>query len=240
MRIRHLTRGTFLTAAVAALLGMTAHSQAALVTVSETTMTDAYMSWTPLPGNTVGGASASGWGISALDASFNGAGNTVTVSGNTNIADSVPTSTYWFINGNVNDPGQLMDANLYCEVDNITDLNWTFNYNVLSNTFQSPIQSSNAFIKAFAPGYAYIGEVTATLTPGLGSLVLNPTVAGFGGLADGDIIQYGFETVGPDLTDAAAAAAGNAVITAVAVPEPATVALVVGALALFARRRRSA
>lgn len=241
MRVRFLACSTFFTAAAAALLGVTAHSQAALVTVSAATMTDAYMSWTPLPGNTVGGAGASGWGISALDASFNVAGNTATVSPNTNIADSAPTSTYWFIGGNVNDPGQLMDASLYCEVDNITDLNWTFNYDVLSNTFQfPPMTSSKAFIKAFAPGYSYIGEVTAPLNVGMGSLALNPSVAGFGGLADGDIIQYGFETVGPDLTDSAAAAAGDAVITAVAVPEPTTVALAAGALVLLARRRRCA
>ncbi len=238
---RRTTRGFLGGCAAVALLGFAAHSQAAVVTVSSTTMTDGYMSWTPLPGNTVGGAAASGWGVSDLAATFNGAGDTVTVSPNTNIADSSAsnTSTYWFIGGNVNDPGQLMDASLYCEVDSITDLNWTFNYNVLSNTFQiPPMTSSVAFIKAFAPGYSYIGEVTANLTPGMGSLVLNPSVAGFGGLANGDIIQYGFETVGPDLTDSAAAAAGNAVIAAVAVPEPASIGLLGLAAVTLVRRRR--
>ncbi len=152
--------------AAAALFTFAARSHAAVVTVSSATMTDAYMAWTPLPGNTVGGASAGGWSVGALDASFNGAGNIVTVSPNTNIADTAAGSTYWFIGGNTNDPGQSMDASLYAEDDNITDLNWTFNYNVISNTFNfsgppSGMTSSNAFIKAFAPGYAYIGEVSA-------------------------------------------------------------------------------
>jgi hypothetical protein len=208
-------------------------------------MTDAYMSWTPLPGNTVGGSSASPWSVGALDASFNGAGNQATVSPNTNIADTDPDDPYWFIGGNTNDPGQLMDASLYAEVDAITDLNWTFNYNVLSDTFNfsgppSGMNSSVAFIKAFAPGFAYIGEVSAPLTVGMGSLTLNPSTPGFSSLAAGDIIQYGFETVGPDMTDSAAAAAGNAVIGAV-VPEPATCSLLLGlAGGYLLRRKRSA
>lgn len=240
MRVKFLSRGAIFTAAAATLLGFAVRSQAAIVTVSAATMTDAYMSWTPLPGNTVGGAGASAWSIAALDASFNGAGDTATVSPNTNIADTAAGSTYWFIGGNTNDPGQLMDANLYCEVDNTSDLNWVFTYDVLSNTFQSPpMTSSTAFIKAFAPGYNYIGEVTAPLTPGVGALVLNPLVPGFSGLAPGDIIQYGFETVGPDLTDSAAAAAGNAVIAAV-VPEPTTGIILLGmASGLVLRRKRA-
>jgi hypothetical protein len=242
MRV-HLLKQSAIAMAAALALGVAAMSHAAVVTVSSAAMTDGYMSWTPLPGNTVGGAGAGGWGITDLASSFNGAGDTVTVSPNTNISVSAGTSTYWFIGGNVNDPGQLMDASLYSEVDNIADLNWTFNYNVLSNTFQiPPMTSSKAFIKAFAPGYAYIGEVTANLTPGVGQLVLNPTVAGFGGLANGDIIQYGFETIGPDLTVTSAAAAGSAVIQAYtpAVPEPTTLALSAGAFALLAGRRRRA
>ncbi len=239
MRGPIFSRTAYLTAA--ALFAFAARSHAAIVTVSSATMTDAYMAWTPLPGNTVGGASAGGWSVGALDASFDVTGETVTVSPNTNIADTAAGSTYWFIGGNTNDPGQLMDASLYAEVDSITDLNWTFNYNVLSNTFQfPPMTSSNAFIKAFAPGYAYIGEVDAPLTVGTGSLTLNPSTPGFSSLAAGDIIQYGFETVGPDLTDSAAAAAGNAVITAV-VPEPTTCTILLGlAGGYLLRRKRTA
>jgi hypothetical protein len=239
MRGPIFSRTAYFTAA--ALFAFAARSHAAVVTVSSATMTDAYMSWTPLPGGG-GGASASPWSVSALDASFNGAGNQATVSPNTNIADSDPGDPYWFIGGNTNDPGQLMDASLYAEVDNISDLNWTFNYNVISNTFNfsgppSGMTSSNAFIKAFAPGYAYIGEVTAPLTVGMGSLNLNPSTAGFSSLAAGDIIQYGFETVGPDMTDSAAAAAGNAVIGAV-VPEPTTCTILLGLAGSYLLRRK--
>jgi hypothetical protein len=241
MRLISTRRNVILSAVTAALFGLAAHSHAAVVTVNAATMTDGYMSWTPEPGNTVGGAGASGWGISDLAASFDGPGTTVTLSPNTNISTSAAGSTYWFIGGNTNVPGQQMDANLYNETDNITDLNWTFNYNVLSNSFvMPPMVKSDAFIKAFAPGYAYIGEVSAALTPGLGSLTLNPSTPGFSGLANGDIIQYGFETVGPDLTTTTAALAGTAVVTAVPVPEPTTIGLAgAGVVALLARRRRA-
>jgi len=241
MRVLTLKSGAIFTTAAAAFLIASVHAKAAVVTVSSAAMTDAYMSWSPLPGNTVGGSSAGGWSIPALDASFDVTGETATVSPNTNIADSPAsnTSPYWFIGGNVNDPGQLMDGSLYSEVDNTSDLNWTFNYNVLSNTFNFNVMtSSNAFIKVFAPGYNYIGEVTAPLTVGTGSLSVNPSTPGFSGMASGDIIQYGFETVGPDLTDSAAAAAGSAVITAV-VPEPTTGVILLGLAGGYLLRRKS-
>jgi PEP-CTERM motif len=228
MRVLTIKSGAIFSAAAAALLMTSLHAKAAIVTVSASTMTDAYMSWTPLPGNTVGGASGGGWSIPALDAAFDNTGTIATISPNTNIADSPAsnTSTYWFIGGNVNDPGQLMDANLYAEVDNTSDLNWVFDYNVTSNTFQNPPMTyADAFIKIFAPGYNYVGQVNTPLNLGPGVLVANPlTVPGF---AAGDIVQYGFEWKGPDLTDSAAAAAGSVVIGAV-VPEPTTGMILLG------------
>jgi len=214
------------------LLGVTRHASAAIVTIDPTTMTNGYMFVSELPSN--GGAADfnQSWGAADLESSFSG--STVTVSPNTSIDRDVPTSTYWWQDASGTSPGnKIMDANLYTQNNSITDTSYTFQYNVLSNTLVSPY-TSVGFIKAFGPSFSYyIGDMTSPLTVGAGSIT-------FSGLAAGDVIQYGFETIGPDARLAQEASLGSAVIAPVAVPEPATMALLgTGVMAVLARRRRA-
>ncbi|MGD0462146.1 MAG: PEP-CTERM sorting domain-containing protein [Tepidisphaeraceae bacterium] len=214
------------------LLGGVNHAKAAVVTVDPTKMTDGYMFVSELPSN--GGAADFNqvWGAADLESSFSG--STVTVSPNTSIDRDVPLSTYWWQDASGTSPGnKIMDALLYAENPSITDTSYTFNYNVLSNTLVAPYTSS-AFIKAFGPSFSYyIGDMSAPLIPGLGSIT-------FPGLAAGDVVQYGFETIGPDARLAQEASLGSAVIAPV-VPEPTTMVLAgAGVIAALGARRRRA
>jgi hypothetical protein len=215
------------------LLGGVNHAKAAVVTVDPTQMTDGYMFVSELPSN--GGAADfnQSWGAADLESSFSG--STATVSPNTSIDRDVPTSTYWWQDASGTSPGnKIMDALLYAQNGSITDTSYTFNYNVLSNTLVAPYTSS-AFVKAFGPSFSYyIGDMSAPLTPGLGSIT-------FPGLAAGDVVQYGFETIGPDARLAQEASLGSAVIAPVAVPEPTTMVLAgAGVIAALGARRRRA
>jgi len=211
------------------------------VTVSQSQMTDGYMSWsvdpytaTAFPGD--GGSAASGWGLSAVPAVFSGGGTTVTLSPNVNTY--APGNLYWTNpdGSGAND----MSGSTYCEVDGggLASSEVTFTFNVLSNTLGTDAwgrqYSALAFIKDFGPGYSFNGQVTTPLTVGTDSITYPLT-----GGNPGEIVQFGFTLNGPDANPATVASLGDVVITAV--PEPSTIGLVVCGLlgALVIRRRKA-
>jgi PEP-CTERM motif len=186
-----------------------------------------YMNVFDLPAN--GGAFqfGSGWGIPDLTASFSGA--TLTLGPNT-IDDP---GSYWYTPGG--GPGAMgnktMDANMYVETTGtLSGQDLTFTGLVLNNTLVSPY-TSVAFIKDFAPDYSSFNTVTAPLVNGVFSITL---------ATDADPtrhVQYGFETIGPNVWITDVAPYGTVQITAV--PEPASFVLAgLGMIALLAVRRR--
>ncbi len=167
----------------------------------------------------------SSWGTSDLTATFSG--TTLTLGPNT-INDP---SSYWYIGGGA--PGatgnKIMDANMYVE-DSSTLPGKTIEFTglVLGNTLVSGY-TSVAFIKDFAPDYSSSVSVTAPLTPGVFDISL-ATQAG------GHHIQYGFETIGPDVWATDVGPYGSVQVTSV--PEPGTIALIGAGLAGFLIYRR--
>jgi len=99
----------------------------------------------------------------------------------------------------------------------------TFTFDVLANTLVSGY-SADAFIKDFGPGYSYNGEQTVNLTPGVDSVTYALT-----GNNPNEIVQFGFELIGPDANPATVASLGSVEIAPV--PEPSTIAL--GGLSLL-------
>jgi hypothetical protein len=90
-----------------------------------------------------------------------------------------------------------------------------------------------AFIKDFAPDYSSFNIITAPLVNGVFSINL---------LTVNDParhIQYGFETIGPNVWATDVAAKGSVQITVV--PEPSTLALALGGLGalMFVRRQET-
>ena len=132
-------------------------------------------------------------------------------------------------------PGnKTMDANMYVEpvAGTYAGQTVTFSGTVLANSLVSPY-TSVAFIKDFAPDYSSNVSVTVPLTPGPFSISL---------AANADParhVQYGFETIGPNVWVTDVGPYGNVQIAAV--PEPAGLVLlglasVVPALGLRWRR----
>jgi hypothetical protein len=169
----------------------------------------------------------SSWGTADLTAVF--AGGTLTLGPNT-IGDPDP---YWYIGGG--GPGaagnKIMDANMYVETTDLLNGQMvTFSGTVLANTLVSPF-TSVAFIKDFAPDYSSFTTTTVPLSAGAFSVSLN-TDAGAG-----RHVQYGFETIGPDVWITDVAPYGSVVIEAV--PEPSTLALAgLATLGIATLRRR--
>ena len=126
---------------------------------------------------------------------------------------------------------KTMDANMYVEQTNtLSGQSVTFKGTVLSNTLVSPY-TSVAFIKDFAPDFSSLNQTSIPLSPGPFSITLN-TAAGVG-----RHVQYGFETIGPDVWITDVGPKGLAQVTGV--PEPATLTLVgIAAIGLAARSRR--
>jgi hypothetical protein len=178
----------------------------------------------------------SGWGVGDLVSSFSG--TTLTLAPNT-INDA---SSYWYTPGG--GPGSVgnktMDANLYNETTGVyTGQTLTFTGNVLANSLFGHINqlgngwTSVAFIKDFAPDYSSSVSVMASLVPGMFSISL-PLIND-----PSRHVQYGFETIGPDVWSTDVGPYGNIVIAPV--PEPTTLALVgLGLLGVWRCRRNSA
>ena len=211
-------------AAVAcAVLGAAFSLEAQTVTFSSSSLTDGYMSWSPTANTTAnfpgdGGSGSSGWGLSDLPAIFSG--NTLTLSPNVNTY--APGNLYW-TNPDGSGANQ-MDGAIYNETTGTyVGTSVTFTFDVLANTLVSGY-SADAFIKDFGPGYSYNGEQTVNLTPGVDSVTYALT-----GNNPNEIVQFGFELIGPDANPATVASLGSVEIAPV--PEPSTIAL--GGLSLL-------
>jgi len=176
----------------------------------------------------------SSWGTPDLTATFSGP---VLTLGPNSIGDP---NSYWYTpSGGPGSVGnKTMDANMYVETTGVyTGQTLTFTGNVLSNTLVGSVNqigngwTSVAFIKDFAPDYSSSVSTTVALTPGVFSISL-PTINNAA-----RHIQYGFETIGPDVWATDVGPYGNIQITAV--PEPATLFLVgIAGFAVCACRRR--
>jgi len=150
------------------------------------------------------------WGTADLAAVFNGSG--LVLSPNT-IGDP---AGYWYLGGG--GPGavgnKIMDASMYVEIGSFPGRNLTFSGTVLSNTLVSASNTnaagngwtSVAFIKDFAPDFSSVNAVTVPLTPGpfsLNLITINDPARH---------VQYGFQTIGPDVWFTDVAPFGNIVI----------------------------
>lgn len=215
--------------ALCALLGAAVSANAVTVGVDPSAPWQGFMNVLNLPAD--GGAYqfGSGWGTADLCATFSGPILTLTpntINPPTGLADA-----YWYKpDGSGN---KTMDANMYIEppAGTLSGQSVTFTGNVLANTLVSPY-TSVAFIKDFAPDYSSFNTITATLVGGVFSINLATVSDPL------RHVQYGFETIGPDVWITDVAADGSVTITAV--PEPATFALVaLGSAALLIRRRRN-
>jgi hypothetical protein len=217
-----------------AVLCTTSRVHAATVTVDPAASWIGFMNVSETPQNGGAYSFGSGWGTSDLVATFSGP--VLTLAPNS-VND---TSSFWYTpSGGPGSVGnKIMDANMYVETTGVyTGQTLTFKGNVLSNTlFGHTNQQGNgwtsvAFIKDFAPDYSSFVQTTASLTPGPFSISLatinNPLRH----------VQYGFETIGPDVWITDVGPYGNIQVTGV--PEPTTLFLVgVAGFAIAACRRR--
>jgi hypothetical protein len=218
----------------AALCAAALSAQAATVFVDPNATWNGFMNVSETPQNGGGYVFGSSWGTSDLTAVFSG--STLTLGPNA-VGDP---SNFWYTPAG--GPGSVgnktMDANMYVETTGVyTGQNLTFSGTVLSNTLVGSTNqlgngwTSIAFIKDFAPDFSSSVSVTAPLNAGAFSISLNT-------INDpGRHIQYGFETIGPDVWATDVAPYGN--IQIAAVPEPALMTLTgLAALCFTAIRRR--
>jgi len=176
----------------------------------------------------------SSWGTADLTATFSGP--VLTLGPNT-INDP---SSYWYSPSG--GPGAVgnknMDANMYIETTGVySGQTLIFTGDVLANTLSGHVNqlgngwTSVAFIKDFAPDYSSSVSITAPLVNGIFNISLStindPTRH----------VQYGFETIGPDVWSTDVGPYGS--IQVEGVPEPSVLAMAgVGALAALCGRRR--
>lgn len=217
----------------ASLLIAAASASAATVYVDPTSNWLGFMNVFNTPQQGGGYQFGSSWGTADLTAVFSG--STLTLGPN-QINDP---SSYWYSPSG--GPGAVgnksMDANMYVETTGVyVGQTLTFSGDVLSDTLVGQVNqlgngwTAVAFIKDFAPDYSSSVSVTAPLVNGVFNISLatinDPTRH----------IQYGFETIGPDVWSTDVGAFGN--IQIAAVPEPAMVGLLgLGALGLIRSRR---
>jgi hypothetical protein len=145
----------------------------------------------------------SAWGAADLTAFFSGT-NYVTVLPNTNQWN--PLDPYWVNTNTVPFSGaKWMEANFYVDVGAaLGGQTVTFVGDVLTNSLVEPYVSQ-AFIKEFRSGYAFVGMTTEPLVAGSPFTVTRP-------IAPGNITQYGFITTGPNADPATAASLGKVLI----------------------------
>jgi hypothetical protein len=232
-------RGTLLkglaSLAGAAAIAMSCSSASAdtSITVNPADNWIGFMNVFEIPQHGGGYVFGSSWGTADLTAVFNGP---VLTLGPNCINDPSP---FWYTpSGGPGSVGnKIMDANMYVETTGTyTGQTLTFSGNVLSNTLFGHTDANGngwtsvAFIKDFAPDYSSNVSITVPLTPGGFSISL-PTINN-----PARHIQYGFETIGPDVWITDVGPYGNIQVTAV--PEPTTLgALALGALVVLRRRR---
>jgi len=175
-----------------------------------------------------------GWGTADLSATWSG--GVLTLSPNT-IND--PNSFWYTPSGG---PGAIgnkaMDANMYVETTGVfTGQTMHFEGTVTANTLFGHVNqigngwTSVAFIKDFASDYSSSTSVTIPLNAGYFNISLALS-------ADpGHHIQYGFETIGPDVWSTDVAPYGSIQV----VPEPSSIALLtlgtLGGLCAWRRRK---
>jgi hypothetical protein len=178
------------------------------------------------------------WGTADLTATWSG--STLTLGPNT-IGDP---NAYWYTpaGGPGSVGNKIMDANFYVDTTGVySGTTLTFTGDVLSDTLANgPVNANGegwtsvAFIKDFAPDYSSFNIVTAPLVNGVFSISMatinDPTRH----------VQYGFETIGPDVWATDVAPFGTVVIAPV--PEPSTLAMSVlggvGMLSWLQRRKK--
>lgn len=198
-------------------------TQAATVGVDPSKTWLGYVNVFELPANGGGYLWGSTWAPADLPATFSG--TTLTIGPNVNTYNS--TDAYWVqANGQGN---KQMDASFYIEDASLAGSPITFSGNVLANTLVAPY-TTTAFIKEFTPTYSLVGQSTAALVGG-STFEVNYTAAA------GNIVQYGFETVGPNANPATVASLGSVQIAAV--PEPGTFGLAVVGLAMLGFLRKT-
>jgi hypothetical protein len=189
-----------------------------------------FMNVFELPANGGGFAFNGAWATADLRANFSGPVLTLQPA-------QINTSDAFWYQGGTGGPGvpgnKSMDASMYQEQTGILNgQTITFTGNVLSNTLVSPY-TSVAFIKDFAPDYSSSVSTTIALTPGVFSISLatDPDPARH--------IQFGFETIGPNVWPTDIDSFGN--IQIAAVPEPASMVMgiagLVGMVGMRGRRR---
>jgi hypothetical protein len=188
---------------------------ATTVTVDPAAAWNGFMNVFETPQNGGGYVFGQGWGTADLSATFSGSALTLTPN---SVND--PNSFWYTPSGGPGAVGnKTMDANMYVEVTGgLSGQTVTFNGDVLSNTLVGHTnQSGNgwtsvAFIKDFAPDYSSFVQTTVPLSPGAFSISLAtlPDAARH--------VQYGFETIGPDVWSTDVGQYGSIQIQAV--PEP--------------------
>lgn len=183
----------------ALLAGSTALQAQTTLAVDSTKSWIGYMNVFNLPSAGGGYVFGQGWGTADLRAFFNGT-NSLTLTPNTNVFN--PTDAFW---ANPDGSGnKTMDASFYVQDDTLAGQTLAFSGTCLSNSLVSPY-TSVAFIKDFAPDYSFNIPVTANLVAGQPFSINLSTTAGHH-------IQYGFETIGPDVSPTNLASQGLVVI----------------------------
>src|SRR5262249_11775646 len=162
-----------------------------------------FMNVSELPSNGGAYVFGSSWGVPDLTATFSGA---ILTLGPNSVNDPSP---FWYTpSGGPGATGnKIMDANIYQEqTDTLMGEKVTFSGIVLSNNLINPY-TSVAFIKDFSPDYSSFFSATVPLTPGVFSVSMNTVPA------IGRHVQFGFETIGPDVWITDRAPIGTAVVT---------------------------